>query len=58
MAIEDGVNGAASGDLYFRGQSAEEVLPDLTGAPVRFLALGSYDGCFDLLGQLAPDFQS
>ena len=33
-------------------QSSKEALPDLAGAPVRFLALGRYDGGFDLLGQL------
>src|SRR5580704_4719354 len=52
MAIQDGVNGAASRNLHFAGQSSEEALPDLAGAPVRFLALGRYDGHFDLLGQL------
>src|ERR1700730_13619523 len=52
MTIEDGVNGAASRDLHLARQSSEEALPDLAGAPVRFLALGRYDGCFDLLGQL------
>src|SRR5271155_4124077 len=52
MAIQDGMNGAASWDFHFRGQSSKEALPDLAGAPVRFLALGRYDGRFDLLGQL------
>ena len=52
MAIEDGMNGAASGDFHFARQSSKEALPDLAGAPVRFLALGRYDGRFDLLGQL------
>src|SRR5580693_1039900 len=52
MAIQDGVNGAASRNLHFAGQSSEEALPDLAGAPVRFLTLGRYDGRFDLLGQL------
>src|SRR5215472_3865875 len=52
MPVQDGVNGAASGDLDFAGQSSKEALPDLAGAPVRFLALGGYDGRFDLLGQL------
>ena len=52
MAIQDGVNGAASWDLHFARQSTKEALPDLAGAPVRFLALGRYDGGFDLLGQL------
>src|ERR1700733_9352221 len=52
MAIQDGVNGAASRDFYFRRQSSKKALPDLAGAPVRFLALGRYDGRFDLLGQL------
>src|ERR1700722_9399372 len=52
MTIEDGVNGAAGRDFYFRGQSSQEALPDLAGAPVRFFAPGRYDGRFDLLGQL------
>src|SRR5271170_6040627 len=52
MAIQDGMNGAASWDFHYRGQSSKEALPDLAGAPVRFLALGRYDGRFDLLGQL------
>src|ERR1039458_847438 len=52
MAIQDGVNGAASRDFYFARQSPKEALPDLAGAPVGFLALGRYDGRFDLLGQL------
>src|ERR1700693_2473948 len=52
MAIEDGVNGAASRDLHFARQSSEEALPGLAGAPVGFLALSRYDGRFDLLGQL------
>jgi len=52
MTIEDGVNGAASRDLYFARQSTKEALPDLAGAPVRLLALSRYDGRFDLLGQL------
>src|SRR5579872_305137 len=51
MPIEDGVNGAAGRDFYFRGQSSKEPFPDLAGAPVRFLAPGGYDGGFDLLGQ-------
>src|SRR5580698_9747851 len=52
MAIEDGMNGAAGWDLHFTRQSAKEALPDLAGAPVRFLAFGRYDGRFDLLRQL------
>src|ERR1700730_5621845 len=52
MTIEDGVNGAASWDFYFRGQSSKEALPDLAGAPVGFLTLGGNDGRFDLLRQL------
>src|SRR5580693_2531335 len=52
MAIQDGVNGAASRDFHFARQSSEEALPDLAGAPVWFLALGRYDGRFDLFGQL------
>src|SRR5579863_8651175 len=52
MTIEDSVDGAASRDLHFTRQSSEEALPDLAGAPVWFLALGCYDGRFDLLGQL------
>src|SRR5271154_1754425 len=52
MTIQDGVNGAAGRHLHFARQSSEEALPDLAGAPVRFLALGRYDGRFDLLGQL------
>src|ERR1700722_15184543 len=52
MTIEDGVNGATSRALHFARQSSEEALPDLAGAPVGFLALGCYDGRFDLLGQL------
>jgi len=52
MAIEDGVNGAAGRDFHFARQPSEEALSDLAGAPVRFLALGRYDGRFDLLGQL------
>src|ERR1700727_2512707 len=52
MTVEDGVNGAASWDFYFRGQSSKEALPDLAGAPVGFLALGGDDGRFELLGQL------
>src|SRR5581483_11187824 len=32
--------------------SLQEALPDLAGAPVGFLALGGYDGRFDLFGQL------
>ena len=51
MTIQNGVNGAASWDFHFRGQSSKEALPDLAGTPARFLALGRYDGCFDLLGQ-------
>ena len=50
MPIQDGVDGAASGDFHFARQSPEEAFPDLAGAPVRFLALGRYDGRFDLLG--------
>jgi hypothetical protein len=52
MAIEDGVNGAAGWNFHFARQSSKEALPDLAGAPVRFLVLGRYDGRFDLLGQL------
>src|SRR5579863_1975713 len=52
MTIEDSVDGAASRDLHFTRQSSEEALPDLAGAPVWFLALGCYDGRFDLLRQL------
>src|SRR5580704_11940697 len=52
MTIEDGVNGAAGRNLHFARQSSKEALPDLAGAPVRFFALGRYDGRFDLLGQL------
>src|ERR1700719_965221 len=52
MPIEDGVDGATSRDLHVTRQSSKEALPDLAGAPVRFLALGRYDGRFDLLGQL------
>src|SRR5271167_4042501 len=52
MAIEDGVDGAASWNFYFARQSSKEALPDLAGAPVRFLALGGDNGRFDLLGQL------
>ena len=52
MPIQDGVNGAASRNLHFARQSSKEALPDLAGAPVGFLALGRYDGRFDLLGQL------
>src|SRR5579862_5177403 len=52
MTIEDGVDGAASWDFYFRGQSPKETLPDLAGAPVWFLAFGGDDGGFDLFGQL------
>jgi len=52
MTIEDGVNGAASRNLHFAGQSSKEALPDLAGAPVRFLAFGGDDGGFDLFGQL------
>src|SRR5580700_7254118 len=52
MAIQDGMNGAAGWDLHFTRQSAKEALPDLAGAPVRFLAFGRYDGRFELLGQL------
>jgi hypothetical protein len=50
MAIEDGVNGAASWDFDFARQSSQEALPDLAGAPVRLFALGGNDGGFDLLG--------
>src|SRR6202049_2270492 len=46
------MNSAASRDLHLTRQSSQEALPDLAGAPVRFLALGRYDGGFDLLGQL------
>src|SRR5579864_9684708 len=52
MTVEYGVNGAASWDFHFARQSSEEALTDLAGAPVGFLALGRYDGRFDLLGQL------
>src|SRR5580658_10840000 len=52
MAIQDGMNGAASGDFHFARQSSKEALPDLAGAPVRFLAFGRYDGRFDLFRQL------
>src|SRR5580704_12223218 len=52
MAIQDGVNGAASRNFHFARQSSEEALPDLAGAPVGFLALGGDDGRFELLGQL------
>src|SRR5579864_2151976 len=52
MTIEDSVNGAASWNSHFTRQTPEEALPDLAGAPVWFLALGRYDGGFDLLGQL------
>src|SRR5580658_9177667 len=52
MTIEDGVNGAARWNLHLARQSSKEALPDLAGAPVWFLALGGYDGRFDLLGQL------
>src|ERR1700683_548743 len=52
MAIQDGVNGAAGWHFHFVRQSSEEALPDLAGAPIGFLALGRYDGRFDLLGQL------
>src|ERR1700722_11255692 len=52
MPIQDGVNSAASWDFHFARQSSKEALPDLAGAPVRFLALGRYDGRCNLLGQL------
>src|SRR5277367_1283126 len=52
MTIQDGMNGTASRHFHFARQASEEALPDLAGAPVRFLALGRYDGRFDLLGQL------
>src|SRR5579862_692484 len=52
MAIQDGVDGAASGDFHFARQSSKEALPDLAGAPVWFLALSGHDGGFDLFGQL------
>src|SRR5580704_918803 len=52
MAIEDGMNGAAGWHFHFTRQSSKEALPDLAGAPVRFLALGGDDGRFELLGQL------
>ncbi len=52
MPIQDGVDGAASWDFDFARQSSKEALPDLAGAPLRFLAFGSYDGGFDLRGQL------
>src|ERR1700729_2743528 len=52
MTIEDSVNGAAGWGLHFTRKSSKEALPDLAGAPARFLALGGYDGRFDLLGQL------
>src|SRR5580698_5061138 len=52
MTIEDSVNGAAGWGLHFTRKSSKEALPDLAGAPARFLALGRYDGRFDLLGQL------
>src|SRR5580658_10937425 len=51
MAIQNGVNGAACWNLYFRGQSSKEALPDLAGAPMWFLAFSGYDGRLDLLGQ-------
>ena len=49
--IQDGVNDATGGDLHFARQSSKQTLPDLAGVPVGFLALGRYDGGFDLLGQ-------
>src|SRR5579883_953090 len=52
MPIQDGVNGAAGWDFHFARQPAQEALPDLAGAPVRFLALGGDDGRLDLFGQL------
>ena len=52
MPIEDGVNGTAGRDLHFAWQSTKEALPDLAGAPMRFLTFGSDNGGFDLFGQL------
>ena len=46
------MNSAAGWDLHFTRQSSEEALPDLAGAPVRFPALGRYDGRFNLFRQL------
>src|SRR5580698_638131 len=52
MAVEDDMNGAAGCHDHLARQSSKAALPDLAGAPVRFLGLGGDDGRFELLGQL------
>src|SRR5271165_1398592 len=52
MTIEDGVDGAARWNFHLARQSSQEALSDLAGAAAGFLALGGYDGRFDLLRQL------
>jgi hypothetical protein len=52
MAIQDGVNRAAGGNLDFMRQSPHQAFTDLAGAPVRLLALGGHNGGFHLLWQL------
>jgi hypothetical protein len=51
MPIQDGVNGAASRDFHFTGQSTKE-RSRILRAPSGFLAFGGHDGGFDLFGQL------
>src|SRR5262245_50721752 len=55
MAIEDGMDGAFCREADITGQAAQEELPDLAGAPVRFVAFEADDEALELGGEaLAP----
>src|SRR5262245_51109981 len=52
MAIEDGMDGAFCREADITGQAAQEELPDLAGAPVRFVAFEADDEALELGGEL------
>src|SRR5690606_20158649 len=52
MPIEHGMNRARGGDADIAGQSSDQQLADLAGAPIRLVFLESYNRILDLLGEL------
>src|SRR6266404_5335967 len=52
MAIEHGVDGAASGNLHLTGKATQQAFADLARAPIGLFAFEVEDGGFHLLGQL------